>query len=174
MNIQPESGGQTKFAEVNPNPVLSSSADGAFHFVNPATSRLLRNLKLERVDDILPGDHKELVKICLKTGVRLIQECEAAGHTLVWSYQPVEDGGEIYIYGHDISDYQSATSDALEFPRSNPGPVLSCGADGELHFVNPATSQLLQGLGIGDIGGILPRDHKGLYKACIKARTTQI
>ena len=162
---------QTKFAEVNPNPVLSFGSDGASHFVNPATSKLLQDLGIEYIDDILPGDHKELVRICLKTGVNLIQECEAGGRTLTWSYQSVADGDEIYIYGHDISDYQSATSDALEFPRANPSPVLSYGVDGELHFVNPATSQLLQDLGIEDIGGILPRNHKGLVKACLKSGT---
>jgi hypothetical protein len=168
INIQPETGRQAKFVEVNPNPVLSSGADGTLHFVNPATSQLLRDLGLERVDDILPGDHRELVEICLKTGVKLTQECEAGGRILTWSYQSVADGDEIYIYGHDISDYQSATSDALEFPRANPSPVLSYGADGELHFANPATSQLLQDLEIEDIGEILPRNHKELVRACLK------
>ena len=168
INIQPETDGHAKFAEVNPNPVLSSGADGALHFVNPATSQLLRDLGLESVDDILPADHKELVEICLKTGVKLTEEREVGGRTLTWSYQSVADGDEIYIYGHDISDYQTATSDALEFPRSNPSPVLSYGADGELHFVNPATSQLLQDLGIEDIEDILPRNHKVLLKACLK------
>ena len=168
INIQPESGRQVKFAEVNPNPVLSSGADGALHFVNPATLRLLHDLGLESVADILPADHKELVDICLKSGVKLTEEREAGGRTLTWSYQSVADGDEIYIYGHDISDYQSATSDALEFPRSNPSPVLSYGADGELHFVNPATSQLLQDLGNEDIEEILPQNHKVLLKACLK------
>jgi hypothetical protein len=46
--------------------------------------------------------------------------------------------------------------------------VISSGVDGELHFVNPATSQLLQDLGIEDIGEILPRHHKELVKACLK------
>jgi len=174
INIQPETGRHANFAEVNPNPVLSSGADGALHFVNPATSQLLRDLGLESVDDILPADHKELVEICLKTGVKLTQERDAGGRTLTWSYQSVADEDEIYIYGHDISDYQSATSDALEFPRSNPSPVLSYGADGELHFVNPATAQLLQDLQIEDIEEVLPRNHKELLKACLKTSTPLI
>jgi hypothetical protein len=165
---------QTKFAEVNPNPVLSFGSDGVSHFVNPATSKLLRDLGLVCVDDILPGDHKELVRTCLKTGVSLFQECEAGGRTITWSYQSAADGDEIYIYGHDISDYQSATSDALEFPRANPSPVLSYGTDGELHFVNPATSELLLELGMEDVGEILPREHKELAAACLKASTALI
>jgi hypothetical protein len=174
INIQPESRRQAKFAEVNPNPVLSYGADGDLHFVNPATSQLLQDLRLEYIDDILPGDHQELAKICLKSGVRLTQECEAGGRTLTWTYQSVADGDEIYIYGHDITDYQSATSDALEIPRSNPSPVLSYGTDGDLRFVNPATSQLLQELGMEDIGDILPRDHKALAKACMETSTALI
>ena len=162
---------QAKFAEVNPNPVLSCGADGVLRFVNPATSQLLRDLGLERVEDVLPGDHKGLVKTCLKTGVRLIQACQAGGRTLTWSYQPIVDGDEIYIYGHDVSEYQSATSHALDFPTANPSPVLTSGADGELHFVNPATSQLLQDLGMEDVAEILPRHHKELVTACLKSGT---
>jgi hypothetical protein len=171
IDIQPESGIHASFVEVNPNPVLSFGADGVLHFVNPATSQLLRDLGLEAVDDILPGDHQELVKTCLKTCVRLTQECEACGRTFAWTYQSVADGKEIYIYGHDISDYQSATTDALEIPLSNPSPVLTSGTDGDLHFVNPATSQLLQDLGVGHVGEILPRNHLALVKASLKTST---
>jgi hypothetical protein len=173
-NIQLIKDRQTKFVEVNPNPVLSFGADGVLHYVNPATSQLLQALGFESVDDVLPDDHQELVKICLKTGVRLTEECDAGGLTLTWTYQFVADGDEIYIYGHDITDYQSATTDALEIPRSNPSPVLSYGANGEMHFVNPAASQLLQDLGMKDAGEILPLDHKALAKACLETNTALI
>jgi hypothetical protein len=172
MNTQMESGRQVRFADANPNPVLSSRIDGVLQFVNPATLQLLRDLGLERVEDILPDNHKELVRNCQKTGTRLTKERNTRGRTLVWSYQSTDTSDEIYIYGHDVSDYISDTSGAQEFPMANPSPVLSSGADGVLHFVNPATSQLLQDLGLKDIKAILPRNHDGLIKDCLKTTTT--
>ena len=174
MNVQLDSLSQAKFAETNPNPVLSSGADGELHFVNPATSRLLKELGMKAVEEILPPDHKELVTACLETRTTLTEKCQPAGRTLAWVYQSVADRNEVYIYGHDISEYQSATPDGLEFPRANPSPVLSCGADGELHFVNPATSELLQELGMETVAEILPPEHKKLATACLKTSTPLI
>jgi hypothetical protein len=83
MNTQMESGRQVSFADANPNPVLSSRIDGVLQFVNPATLQLLRDLGLERVEDILPDNHKELVRNCQKTGTRLTKERNTRGRTLV-------------------------------------------------------------------------------------------
>jgi hypothetical protein len=171
MNTQMESGRQVRFADANPNPVLSSRIDGVLQFVNPATLQLLRDLGLERVEDILPDNHKELVRNCQKTGTRLTKERNTRGRTLVWSYQSTDTSDEIYIFGHDVSDYISDTSGAQEFPMANPSPVLSSGADGTLHFANPATSQLLQELELEDIKAILPCNHDELIKACLKTTT---
>jgi len=168
MNVQREQDSQAKFAETNPNPVLSSGVDGVLRFVNPAALQLSRGLALGSVEDLLPEDHKELVKNCLETGARIIREHEAGDRTLVWSYQSVADRDEIYIYGHDITGYQSSLSDAMELPRANPSPVLISSASGELHFVNPAASQLLQDLGLGHIEDLLPLNHKELVGVCLQ------
>jgi hypothetical protein len=171
MNTQLKKDRQAGFAEANPNPVLSSRSDGVLQFVNPATSRLVRDLELESVEDILPSNHKELVSNCLKTGTRLTNEHKAGGRNLVWSYQSADDKDVIYIYGHDVSDYQSGSSAIAGFPMANPSPVLAIGADGELHFSNPATSQLLQDLELEDIEEILPDNHIELTKACLNTST---
>jgi hypothetical protein len=171
MSVQLKKDRQAGFAEANPNPVLSSRADGVLQFVNPATSRLVRELELNSVEDILPSDHKELVRNCLATGTRLTKERKAGGRDLVWSYQSIDDKDEIYIYGHDVSDYQASTSDTAEFPMANPSPVLAIGVDGAVHFSNPATSQLLQDLGLADIEEILPGNHREMMKNCLKTST---
>jgi len=168
MDVLREQDSQVKFAETNPNPVLSSGVDGVLHFVNPAALQLSQDLALGSVEDLLPEDHKDLVKSCLETGTRIVREYKAGDRTLVWSYQSVADRDEIYIYGHDISNYQSSIADAMDLPRANPSPVLISGADGDLHFINPAASQLLQDLGLEHVADVLPRNHRNLVDACLQ------
>jgi hypothetical protein len=85
------------------NPVLSTGLDGPLQLLNPATSRLLDELNLENVEDMLPGNHKGLVKASIMTETLLRESRKIAGRTFVWSYQPVRSSGMLYIYGHDIS-----------------------------------------------------------------------
>jgi hypothetical protein len=172
INRQHESDGHIGFAEVNPNPVLSSGADGVLHFANPATSQLLGELDLVSIEDILPENHHELAADCLETGTIITRERHTCGRVLVWSYLPAGNNTDVYIYGHDVSDYQAGTHGSMEFPFTNPSPVLSSGADGELHFVNPATSQLLQDLKLRDIKALLPTNHEKLIRDCQKSSTT--
>ncbi len=171
MSVTQDKDAQTRFAETNPNPVLSADPDGSLQFVNPATSQLLDELLLENAEDILPAQHKDLVRDCLAAGSRLTSRHSVRGRTFAWSYKPVEGRPEIYIYGHDITDYLSSGSGSVDFPMANPSPVLAAGADGALHFVNPATSQLLQDLGLRNIEDILPRHHHELVRACLNTRT---
>ena len=99
--------GTDSFPCANPNPVLSTELDGTLQFVNPATSHLLEELNLENVEDLLPNNHKGLVKASITTGTPLSESRKVANRTFVWSYQPVESGGKLYIYGHDVSNYDA-------------------------------------------------------------------
>jgi DNA-binding CsgD family transcriptional regulator/PAS domain-containing protein len=95
------------FPEANPNPVLSTGPDGVVKFINHATIQLLHDLELDSVEDILPFDHKRLVKSCLKASAPVTEERDADGRTIVWAYRPISDTDLIYIYGHDVSSYRS-------------------------------------------------------------------
>jgi hypothetical protein len=66
---------------------------------------LLQDLGIEDVGEILPHNHKELVKACLTTNAPIIRERKIGGRTIIWSYYPIDDSDLIYIYGHDITDY---------------------------------------------------------------------
>jgi len=158
---------QDKFVQANPSPVLSSGSDGVLQFVNPAASELMRELELEMYDDMLPADHKGLVKACLKIGVTLTGKRVLAGRTLAWSYKSSEEESEtVYIYGHDISEYTSAGTAINVLPKANPNPVISSTVEGVLKFTNPAVSKLLKDLQLVDAADVLPLDHKGLLQAC--------
>ena len=153
---------------------LIPAADGKLHFVNPATSQLLQDLGIGDIEEILPRNHKELVKSCLKTSIPLTEERKTGGRTLVWLYRSISDSDEIYIYGHDISGCDPKIFCIEGFPRANPNPIFSAGADGVPRYMNYATSELLKKLELENTSDILPRNHKELVNACLKTSTPLI
>ena len=159
---------QDKFAQANPNPVLSSAADGALRFVNPAALKLMHDLGLEHVEDCLPEDHKSLVKACLNTGVTLTEECHMSGRIIVWSYRSSGEGDVVYIYGHDVSVYQSKSYSPTDLPEENPNPVLTYNVEGKIQFANIAVTLLLNKLGQENVEDMLPVNHVELVAACFK------
>jgi hypothetical protein len=142
--------------------------DGELHFVNPATSQLLYDLRMENVEEILPCNHKALVTACLKFGTPLTEECKVAGRNIVWLYRSISGSDDVYIYGHDISGCDPKIFCIEGFPKANPNPIFSAGADGVPRHMNYATSQLIQDLELESTEDILPRNHKELVNACLK------
>jgi len=166
INIDTSHEHSVKFAEMNPNPVLSADMDGVLLFRNPASIRLLNELQLERIENLLPADHNSLVKACLNTGATLTQMCHTGRRSIEWSYIAIEDANFAYIYGHDVSDYQ-VDNVAAVLPKANPNPVISYTAEGVLKFSNLAVSNLLQNMHLVNVEEILPVNHEGLLKACV-------
>lgn len=160
---------QEKFAQANPSPVLSSAADGSLQFVNPAATKLMQALGLGHVEELLPGDHKSLVKACLTTGARLTEEGHMAGHNIVWSYQSMGESDVVYIYGHDVTAYHANSHGPTDLPEENPNPVLTCNIKGKILFANTAASLLLDKLGHEDIEDILPVKHVELVESCFNS-----
>lgn len=110
---------------------------------------------------------------CLKTDTSLTKECIVGGRTIIWSYHPVPARDVVYIYGHDVSDYRSSAINTKTelLPLLNPSPVLSTRLNGEMLFINPAASQLLQELQLEHVDDILPVNHQEIIKNC---RTTRV
>jgi hypothetical protein len=161
----------SRFSELSPSPVLASGLDGKLQYANPSASQLLKALKMDNIDDILPIKHGGLVKSCLRTGTTLTEMRKVAGRTIVWSYRPIKKSRVVCIYGYDISDFLPLPNNSESLPEAHPNPVLSTGPDGVPEFINPATSQLLQELKVKNVYDVLPIDHKGLAKACLKTST---
>ncbi|MEE8429248.1 MAG: hypothetical protein V3S33_07085, partial [Gammaproteobacteria bacterium] len=145
--------------------------DGIPQFVNPAASYLVKEIGLRKIENILPIKHTELVRQCRKTGIPMSEERRIAGRTLVWSYCPMDDGDTVHLYGNDVSDYLSDHLGAKGLALKSPHPVLSSERDGVPQFTNPAISRLLEELGLENVEDILPPNHKGLVKACLKSST---
>lgn len=162
---------QYNFAQANPSPVLSSRADGVLQFVNQAALKLMLDLKLEIVDDLLPVDHEGLVMACLKTGVTLSEERQLNNRNIVWSYQPTNDSDIVYIYGYDVTAYQPKDTNLKCLPEANPNPVLIYKKGGTIHFSNIAVSMLLNDLELENVEDVLPVNHRELLSVCLNTRT---
>jgi AraC-like DNA-binding protein len=165
-------GQSVKFPLANPNPVLSTNCDGVMDFLNPAVLHLLDELRLARVEDMLPRAHNELLKACSDSDTVLTDERKVGSRTFAWSYHKDGVGDLVYIYGHDVSGYISRPSRTEALSGINANPVFSSIPDGSLRFINPAVSLLLKEFELETAKDILPDNHDGLIKACRKTGAT--
>ena len=150
------------YALANPNPVLSSNAEGEVQFVNPAATKLMHDVAVELADDLLPANHLGLVKACLKTGTALTVECQLRDRDIAWSYRSIEKNDVVFIYGYDVTSYHLQQPYKKSLPENNPNPVLTYNSAGEVIFKNGALFGLLDNLGLVDVEDVLPVNHAEL------------
>ncbi len=97
------------FPKYNPNPVLACDFQGEIVYVNPATERVLEELRLGLVTGFLPRNHRELVVTALKQGKsgwqveRFVQD-----RLFYWLYHPILSLNIVHIHVMDITDRQNA------------------------------------------------------------------
>ncbi len=92
------------FAQVNPNPVLEFSCDGALTYSNDAAARMTDSLNVQ-LKAILPTDSASIIKNCLATGrSKLRTETKLGTRTLSWSFFPVIAGNVVQCYVEDVTE----------------------------------------------------------------------
>ena len=103
------------FPRENPNPILESDPAGNMIYINPAAERVLEALGLERITDLLPKNHAQLVRAILSEG-ESVQGIGVAVRDRIfsWSYHPVPDAGVVHLYGEDITDRQRSEEKVRE------------------------------------------------------------
>lgn len=74
---------------------------GAAKFINFATYKLLNELGVTGVDEILSTRHKGLIKACLFTNTSLTEKCRLSNRSITWTYHPHEDGENVKVYGYE-------------------------------------------------------------------------
>lgn len=160
------------FALANPNPVLASDAEGILQFINPAVTDLMHDVEVVHADDLLPSDHKGLVRACLATGATLTEECQLGSRNVVWSYQSIGKEDVVHIYGYDVTRFHLQQPYSKSLPEANPNPVLTYNSEGELIFKNSALLKILDNLGLENIEDILPVNHVSLIEFCFKTESS--
>jgi len=93
------------FPRVNPNPVLEFDGEGTLTYSNDAAREMARSLGKEELLAILPPQASRMVRECLASGSKRLQEeiC-LNGRTITWSFFPVVSSQVVHCYGADVTD----------------------------------------------------------------------
>jgi class 3 adenylate cyclase len=137
-----------RFPDDNPNPVMRVDLDGHLLYANPASGPILEALGVSAGDRV---PEEPLARLEAAAVTRGFVEFTASHRTYaVWPV-PIRDLGFTNLYGMDVTAERAIT----KFPDQNPNPVLRVARDGTLGYANPASADLLAGLGLV-IGQPLP------------------
>jgi class 3 adenylate cyclase len=121
-------------------------------YANPASAPILEALGLE-VGGRPPDAWLEEVHTAAATGQPIEVACREATFELL--AVDVADLGFINVYGTDVT----ARRAVARFPDANPHPVFRIRRDGTLVYANPASSDLIEGLGY-TVGATLRPEHR--------------
>jgi len=137
-----------RFPDDNPNPVMRIDADGHLIYANPA-SEPVRNAIGVEVGQQVPDD--ALGRLEDVGADRGFVEFTWENRTYaVWPV-PIRDLNFTNLYGMDVT----AERAIVKFPDQNPNPVFRIDWHGRLVYANPASSSLVEGLGLAT-GSVLP------------------
>jgi C4-dicarboxylate-specific signal transduction histidine kinase len=93
------------FPELNPNPVLEFSVDGVLIYFNEAAHQLAISLQTTHPIPILPRDHGDIVKECVRTGrSRMNHETVIKNRTISWSFFPIQSSQAVHCYAVEITE----------------------------------------------------------------------
>lgn len=90
--------------------------------------------------------------------------------TIVTPHGDAPDMGWGVLNMRDITAQKRAAEEIARlasFPRENPNPVMACGADGTLVYMNPATEELAARQGV-ETAALLPVHHAATAAQCIE------
>ena len=139
-----------KFPDLNPNPVLRISEEGVVRYANGASGELLHALRTELGQALPQVIRREIFGYLDDASVPLPEVVDRHG-TYVLKPVRIPELGLINVYGTDVT----AARAVVKFPDQNPNPVFRLTWDGILVYANPASRQLVEGLGWA-IGSPLP------------------
>ena len=136
----------TVFPELNPNPVLEFSANGALTYHNQAALDLSRALDLTGVPALLPPHVDELVRQCLATNrPQLREEIVRGSHILSASFYPIRKANTVHCYMGDITERKRA-EDQLQVQISaltaTANAIVITARNGDIEWVNPSFTKL--------------------------------
>jgi signal transduction histidine kinase len=93
------------FPRVNPNPVLEFTRRGELSYANDAATKLVSSLGKKHILETMPANVRTIVAECLALGSKQLDEqVTINGHTLTWSFFPVEGNQVVHCYGADITE----------------------------------------------------------------------
>ena len=98
------------FPQENPNPILECNSDGNIVYANPAAQKIMYWGKGMPSLQILPENHKDLIRTCFKDQLNVREiEVKAQDRVYLWDYHPVPNLDVIHLYGADITNRKKAS-----------------------------------------------------------------
>ena len=130
-----------RFPDDNPNPVLRVSTDGRLVYANPSSAGVRQAMAVAVGDRLAVDDLAHLAEAAARRGF-----VEFVADNRTWAVWPVviADLGFTNLYGMDVT----AERAIVKFPDQNPNPVFRIQPDGVLLYANPASAELMRGLGL--------------------------
>ena len=93
------------FAQLNPNPAMELSGEGAITYRNKAADELASAIGRNEAGGLLPEGVDRIVQTCLTSGQSLTGlETHLEGRTLSWAFHPVADTQLVHCYVEDITN----------------------------------------------------------------------
>jgi signal transduction histidine kinase/ActR/RegA family two-component response regulator len=93
------------FVQLNPNPAMELSADGAITYFNDGAAKLAQAIGKDHPGALLPPDIADIVQTCLATNQsRLRLETRVENRVLSWSFHPVAASQAVHCYGEDTTE----------------------------------------------------------------------
>ncbi|MBN1671562.1 MAG: PAS domain-containing protein [Kiritimatiellae bacterium] len=149
-----------QFPQVNPNPVMRITADGAVKYANDAATPVLTAWD-SGVEKKAPRAWRKRVKEAIDNGVPAVHEAVVGKEAYSFCIAPVAEQGYANLYGTLITDLKAlhrqeklatAAKTALDTVEAMREGIALVGMDGIVRSVNPALAKLV-GYGSNQLKG---------------------
>lgn len=116
------------FAQLNPNPALELTSDGALTYFNNAALMLGRSVGRDHPRELLPDNVQEIVQNCLKAGRSVLDlQTVLEKRSLSWSFHPVASSHIVHCYVEDITDRLNLEAQLLQSQKMESIGQLAAG-----------------------------------------------
>jgi len=117
----------------NPYPVMCCEVDGSIQWGNDAAKQLQVSLKLNRLLDLVPHEHNELIECCHQQNTEVRADVQLHRRTISWVYTPA--GQTVNLYGVETTANQ-VNKPSLAATPSVVSPITAPTIDAVFDFIH--------------------------------------